>query len=97
MRASTPTPRGAAVDEPVTAERKQFFRSLWPSGAPIEAWAEKCLDPAVKLLSQYVLHLEARISDADRVANDLMAVAYANTISSEEARERFPGWGEDVA
>jgi len=91
------------ADNAATALREGHFKSFWPSGAPIEAWAEKCLDPAVRQLSKYVLDLEARLDRADREANDLMAVAYqqgkaeANEITPDEARARFPGWGEDRA
>lgn len=83
--------------------RDDYFKGLWPKGAPIEAWAEVCIDPAVRLLAKYVLDLEARLDLDGRETNELMAVAYkqgkaeAVEITSDEARARFPGWGEDVA
>lgn len=57
-----------AERETLLASRAVFFGGLWPDGAPIEGWAEKCRDSACRHLSRYVLFLERRLATAEALA-----------------------------
>ena len=53
---------------------RREYLSAWPEGAPVEGWASEAQHLAVRLLAQYVLHLEDEVerleSQVERVKRD---------------------------